>query len=265
MSQSTGRTPLLSAQGVQRRFGAVVAADNVCIDVAAGENLALIGSNGAGKTTFANMVTGYVKPDAGSIQLAGTDITKKHPREITRLGVARSFQIPQIWPQLTVLEHLLVAANCSSGKMPLLGSPATSVHLALSMDILSRFGLASQAKRQVVELPGGMRKLLDIAMALTTQPQLLVLDEPTSGVAAQEKFPMMDTIMQAIAGAPVAVMFIEHDMDIVERYAKRVIAFYSGRVIADGLPGQVLGNAEVQRYVTGSSGHGRHAAAQQTA
>ena len=243
---------LLSAQGLKRSFGAVVAADNVCIDVASGEMVSLIGSNGAGKTTFVNMVTGYVKPSAGTIRFAGEDITALGPRDITRRGVARSFQIPQLWAQLTVLEHVLVAAACTDGALPMTKSGATPEKIAAGMALLERFGLAAMAQRRVVELPGGVRKLLDIAMALTASPKLLVLDEPTSGVAAEEKFPMMETVMQAIASAPVAVLFVEHDMDIVERFAARVAAFYSGRVIADGLPTDVLANAEVRRYVTGS-------------
>ncbi len=243
---------LLSAQGLKRSFGAVVAADNVCIDVAPGEMVSLIGSNGAGKTTFVNMVTGYVKPSAGTIRFAGEDITALGPRDITRRGVARSFQIPQLWAQLTVLEHVLVAAACTDGGLPMTKSGATPEKIAAGMALLERFGLAAMAQRRVVELPGGVRKLLDIAMALTASPKLLVLDEPTSGVAAEEKFPMMETVMQAIASAPVAVLFVEHDMDIVERFAARVAAFYSGRVIADGLPTDVLANAEVRRYVTGS-------------
>ena len=244
--------PLLCAQGLQRSFGAVVAADNVCIDVKPGEMVSLIGSNGAGKTTFVNMVTGYVKPSAGTIRLAGEDITQLAPRDITRRGVARSFQIPQLWAQLTVLEHILVAATCTEGTLPFAKSGATPEKIAAAMALLKRFNLSPMAQRRVVELPGGVRKLLDIAMALTGQPKLLVLDEPTSGVAAEEKFPMMETVMQAISSAPVAVLFVEHDMDIVERFAARVAAFYSGRVIADGLPADVLANEEVRRYVTGS-------------
>jgi branched-chain amino acid transport system ATP-binding protein len=247
---------LLSAQGLHRTFGAVVAADNVCIDVAAGEVMGLIGSNGAGKTTFVNMVTGYIKPSQGTIKLNGADITPLNPREIMRKGVARSFQIPQLWAQLTVLEHILVAASCSQRKLSLFKSTATPDHVAAAHALLARFGLGNQAARRVAELPGGVRKLLDIAMALTGQPSLLILDEPTSGVAAEEKFPMMETVMQAIAAAPVAVLFVEHDMEIVGRFAKRVAAFYSGKVIADGAPDAVLANLDVQRHVTGSAGHG---------
>jgi branched-chain amino acid transport system ATP-binding protein len=244
---------LLSAQGLHKTFGAVVAADNVCIDVAQGEMMGLIGSNGAGKTTFVNMVTGYIKPDSGVITFSGADITQLQPRDIIRRGVARSFQIPQLWAQLTALEHMLVAGACAQGALSPLKSTATKTNIDMAMALLERFNLADLAKRRSVELPGGVRKLLDIAMALTAAPKLLILDEPTSGVAAEEKFPMMETVMKAIEHASVAVLFVEHDMEIIATFAKRVAAFYSGKVIADGTPEQVLANTEVQRHVTGSA------------
>jgi branched-chain amino acid transport system ATP-binding protein len=244
---------LLSAQGLHKTFGAVVAAENVCIDVANGEMMGLIGSNGAGKTTFVNMVTGYIKPASGVITFGGEEITALQPRDIIRRGVARSFQIPQLWAQLTALEHMLVADACAKGALSPLKSTATKSNIDTAMALLERFKLADLAQRRAVELPGGVRKLLDIAMALTAAPKLLILDEPTSGVAAEEKFPMMDTVMKAIERASVAVLFVEHDMEIIATFASRVAAFYSGKVIADGTPAQVLGNADVQRHVTGSA------------
>jgi branched-chain amino acid transport system ATP-binding protein len=249
--------PVLSARQLQRSFGAVVAAADIDIDVAVGERLCLIGSNGAGKTTFVNMVTGYLKPTSGSILLAGEDITRRSPREITRRGVARSFQIPQLCLHMTVLENMLVALHCSRAHAHFL-RPARDVEsLDRCHELLERFGLAQHAARPVLELPGGVRKLLDIAMALTGHPRLLLLDEPTSGVSADEKFGTMDTVVRAIEDhqdrSPVTVVFVEHDMDIVRRYASRVAAFYSGRVIADGAPQDVLDDADVQRYVTGST------------
>lgn len=250
-------TAVLSARGLQRSFGAVVAAADIDIDVHAGERLCLIGSNGAGKTTFVNMVTGYLKPDAGTILLAGEDITQRSPREITRRGVARSFQIPQLCLHMTVLENMLTALHCSRGQGHFWRPARDAASLARCHELLASFALAQHAARPVLELPGGVRKLLDIAMALTGQPRLLLLDEPTSGVSADEKFGTMDTVVRAIAThhdhAPVTVVFVEHDMDIVRRYASRVAAFYSGRVIADGDPGTVLEDADVQRYVTGSA------------
>ena len=245
-------TTMLSASGLMKSFGAVTAAENVNIDVPAGQRVSLIGSNGAGKTTFVNMVTGYLKPDAGKIVLDGRDITGMGPRRITRMGVARSFQIPQLALDMTVLENMLVAAACNDGELSFWKPARSAARSERAMGLLARFELAEHVGRRVSELPGGVRKLLDIAMALTGQPKLLLLDEPTSGVSVEEKFPMMDTIAGALASENVTVLFVEHDMDIVTRYADRVIAFYSGRVIADDPPDQVLADEQVQRYVTGT-------------
>ena len=243
---------LLEAQGVNKRFGAVVAAADIQLSVAAGERVSLIGSNGAGKTTLVNMITGYLKPDTGHIRFDGRDVTPLAPRAITRLGVARSFQIPQLYGDLTVLDNMLVANACHDHRRLSFWQPAHRDEALERADaLLERFRLAEQRERRVAELPGGVRKLLDIAMALTAAPKLLLLDEPTSGVSAEEKFPMMETIMAALGQEAMTVLFVEHDMDIVERYASRVVAFASGRIIADGPPTQALATDDVRRYVTG--------------
>ena len=246
-------TRMLEAHGVGKRFGAVVAAADIDIRIAAGERVSLIGSNGAGKTTFVNMITGYLKPDAGRIVFDGQDITDLAPRAITRLGVARSFQIPQLYGDLTVLDNMLVANACHEQRLSFWQPARRRSALDRADALLERFRLAEHRERRVAELPGGVRKLLDIAMALTTAPKLLLLDEPTSGVSAEEKFPMMDIIMTALGNEPMTVLFVEHDMDIVGRYADRVLAFYAGRTIADGDPASELNNEEVQRYVTGAA------------
>jgi branched-chain amino acid transport system ATP-binding protein len=250
-SDAMSDAPVLSAKGVAKRFGAVIAAADLNIDIHAGERVSLIGSNGAGKTTFVNMITGYLKPDHGHIAFEGHDITKLAPRAITHLGVARSFQIPQLYGELSVLENMLVAVACHDRRFSFWRSARTQHALRRADALLERFRLAEHRDRRVAELPGGVRKLLDIAMALTGRPKLLLLDEPTSGVSAEEKFPMMDTIMDALGDNGMAVLFVEHDMDIVDRYAQRVIAFYSGRVIADGEPVVALATDDVRRYVTG--------------
>ncbi len=244
---------LLAANHLEKSFGAVTAASDVDLRFAPGERVSLIGSNGAGKTTFVNMITGYVKPDRGSIVLGGQDITRLAPRAISRLGVARSFQIPQLFSELTVLENMLVSISCQDAKPSFWRRARHPQAIARALALLEQFRLEHLAERPVRELPGGVRKLLDIAMAMTGKPRLLMLDEPTSGVSAEEKFPMMDTIMNALAGdgEQITVLFVEHDMDIVARYSGRVIAFYSGRVIADADPAQALANADVRRYVSG--------------
>ena len=243
---------MLHAQGLNKRFGAVVAAADINIRIERGERVSLIGSNGAGKTTFVNMVTGYLKPDTGTITLDGTDITPLEPRAITQSGVARSFQIPQLFGQLSVIDNMLVANACHDRRLSFFQSAQRREAIARAEGLLERFRLAEHRQRRVSELPGGVRKLLDIAMALTTAPKLLLLDEPTSGVSAEEKFPMMATIMDALGQeVNTTVLFVEHDMDIVERHASRVIAFYAGRVIADDTPAVALATDDVRRYVTG--------------
>jgi branched-chain amino acid transport system ATP-binding protein len=243
---------LLETSGLQKSFGAVAAARDVSISAGRGDRLGLIGNNGAGKTTFVNIVTGYVKPDAGTVRLDGRDITGLPPRSVSRHGVSRSFQMPQLFATLTPEENLLIALGLArSGRMSA-WRPARYRSLAGELDeILARFRLGEYRHYAIAALPGGVRKLVDIAMAVTRRPKLLLLDEPTSGVATEEKFPLMDVVMGALADVDMAVLFVEHDMEIVGRYARRVLAFYDGRVIADDVPAAVLGNAEVQRYVTG--------------
>ena len=249
---------LLRATAIEKRFGAVVAASEINISVMVGERVSLIGSNGAGKTTFVNMITGYLKPDSGHIFLGERDITALAPRDITRLGVARSFQIPQLCTELSVLDNMLVAIACHDNRLSFWQPARRAVAVARADELLARFRLGEHRDRRVAELPGGVRKLLDIAMALTGSPKLLLLDEPTSGVSAEEKFPMMDIVMTALGGQALTVLFVEHDMDIVERYANRVVAFYSGRIIADAAPAVALAADDVRRFVTGTLQHAEH-------
>lgn len=244
-------SPLLRARHLQKRFGAVVAAQDISVDIAAGERVSLIGSNGAGKTTFVNMITGYLKPDEGTIELQGQDITPNSPREISKLGVARSFQIPQLYTSMSALENMLVAMACHEQDFSMWKTALRPEKIDRAEALLARFDLLEHRHRRVGELPGGVRKLLDIAMAITGSPKILLLDEPTSGVSADEKFPMMDTVMHALGNEPLTALFVEHDMDIVRRYASRVVAFYSGRIIADDSPEKALATDDVRRYVTG--------------
>lgn len=252
---ATGADIVLEARNIRKAFGAVVAADDISVAIPAASRLALIGSNGAGKTTFVNMVTGYLKPDSGTVLLDGRDVTGMAPRRITRAGMCRSFQIPQLCESMSPLDNVLVATGIAQENAGRRRSFFRSAHTADAIDaghaILSRFGLSDYADQPVSELPGGVRKLIDIAMALASQPRVLLLDEPTSGVSSEEKFPIMDRVMRALEGEQAAVIFVEHDMDIVTRYADRVLAFYSGQVIADDVPDAVLADENVQLYVTG--------------
>ena len=244
--------PVLSVRGLEKRFGAVVAADALTLDIRAGQKVSLIGANGAGKTTFVNMVTGYMKPDSGTIVLDGTDISRRSPRSVAQLGISRSFQIPQLFIELTAAENLTVAiSGIKSQALSLQATAEAQGRRDKAIELLARFGLADLADRPISELAGGVRKLIDIAMALVRRPKLLLLDEPTSGVSAEEKFATMDRVIHAVAPDAATIVFVEHDMEIVSRYADRVVAFYQGRILADGEPADVLKDGEVRRYVTG--------------
>lgn len=244
---------ILLAEALNKRFAAVTAANNVSIAVPAGAVWSLIGSNGAGKTTFVNMVTGYLKPDSGRILFDGRDITGMQPREISQIGVCRSFQIPQLCSELSVVENMLIALSIRDQRTPSFFAPAqSSKNVDRAMAELDKFRLADLRENRISEISSGSRKLLDIAMAISGRPKVVLLDEPTSGVAAEEKFPIMDLVMQVLTNEGVTILFIEHDMDIVERYSERVVAFYDGEIIANDTPNNALANESVQRYVTGT-------------
>jgi branched-chain amino acid transport system ATP-binding protein len=252
---------ILEAKGINLAFGAVVAARDVNVAVSDGETIGIIGANGAGKTTFVNTVTGYLKPDSGRVIYLGEDITALPPRRITRLGIRRSFQVPQLFPDLAVRDNLLIAIGIAEERRPSAWRRLDTPDRSAEADaILARMALALYRDREVAVLPQGIRKLVDIAMTLPGEPRLLLLDEPTSGISAEEKFGIMDRVMAALKETQVTVLFVEHDMEIVERHAERVIAFYDGRIIADGPTAEVLVAPDVRRYVVGSELHRRAAA-----
>jgi branched-chain amino acid transport system ATP-binding protein len=251
---------ILDARGLNKAFGAVIAAADLHAAIDQDSVVGLIGTNGAGKTTFINMITGYLKPDTGAIHYDGRDITGLPPRSVTQLGICRSFQIPQLYNSLTAFDNMMIGLgirlqNAGRGgffarrraNVPGFDAPAEEV----AEHLLERFGLAAYRERPAQALPGGVRKLLDIAMTMVAKPKILLLDEPTSGVSAEEKFGIMEMVMTAVRAEGATVLFVEHDMEVVGRFAERVLAFYDGRIIADGPPDQALRDPEVQRYVVG--------------
>jgi branched-chain amino acid transport system ATP-binding protein len=251
---------LLTAENLCKTFGAVTAANSITASIEKDSVVGLIGTNGAGKTTFINMITGYLKPDSGAIHYDGRDITRLPPREITRLGICRSFQIPQLYASLTVEENMLIALgvvlrNAGRGGFFSSGRPEVPGHGAPAEEaagrLLASFGLADYRARNAQVLPGGVRKLLDIALTMAALPKVLLLDEPTSGVSAEEKYGVMEKVIAAVKAGGATVLFVEHDMDVVGRFAERVLAFYDGRIIADAAPKEALANPEVQKYVVG--------------
>jgi branched-chain amino acid transport system ATP-binding protein len=253
---------VLEARSLNKTFGAVTAAADINVRVERDSVVGLIGSNGAGKTTFINMVTGYLQPSSGSIHYLDRDITGLTPRAITGLGICRSFQIPQLFNTLSVHDNLQVGVGIAA-RSPRAAHERGGTHEQVDT-LIERFNLAGYRDQAAGLLPEGVRKLLDIAMAVAGRPNLLLLDEPTSGVSADEKFRLMDMVMDALRVQGVTVLFVEHDMDIVSRYTHRVLAFYEGRIIADGEPAVVLDDGEVRKYVIGEDIHlrgGAHAQA----
>ena len=253
---------ILDARGLQKAFGAVTAASDINVSIEKDSVVGLIGTNGAGKTTFINMITGYLKPDAGRILFEERDITALEPREITQLLICRSFQIPQLYQSLSVHGNMMVAlgvllANAGLGGFFSRAQPAVPGHDASAEEVaartLERFGLTAYRDTNAQVLPGGVRKLLDIALTIVARPKILLLDEPTSGVSSDEKFGIMEMVLEVAKDEGATVLFVEHDMEIVNRFAGRVLAFYDGRIIADAPPAIALNDPEVRRDVVGGA------------
>jgi branched-chain amino acid transport system ATP-binding protein len=230
-------------------------ADGIELEVLRGEFLAIIGPNGAGKTTFLNMTTGYLRPNAGSILYEGEDITGLQPRKIVRRGICRSFQLPQLFTEHTVLENTTLAIAAREGMWSPLVPLLRPRWRDEARELLDRFELGPVAQTRANALNEGARKLADIAMAVALKPTLLLMDEPTSGVAASEKMGVVATLARVLRDAQVTAVFVEHDMDIVERFGDRVAVWSQGRIASIGPPAQVLADPVVQREVIGIERH----------
>jgi len=247
----TATMPLLTARDLHVEFGGVRAADGVNLDLFAGELAAIIGPNGSGKTTFLNLCTGYFKAKSGSVRFEGAEILGLPSRRIARLGIARAFQLPQLFGEKTVLGNVLLAIAARSGFWHPLARLRTPGAEAEARELLAMVGLDDARDRVVRTLPEGMRKLVDIVLALALKPRLLLLDEPTSGVSSQEKFAIMDTLVPILRAQHIAALLVEHDMELVERYIDRVIVWNAGQVAADGPPSAILRSKGVFETVTG--------------
>lgn len=244
--------PLVKTTDLYLAFGGVVAADHINFELHAGERLAVIGQNGAGKTTFINICTGYLRPSEGQVYFDGTNVTRMSPRQIVRLGLGRSFQLPQLFTEHSVRECIELAAARRNPTLSWFRSLESTVDGKDVDETLELVGLGDVAHERSADLPEGKRKLLDVGMALALRPKLLIMDEPTSGVASEEKHPLMETVMRALDERKVTSWFVEHDVDIVAKYATRVAAWISGRVAADGTPDEVLNDPQIKSEVLGT-------------
>lgn len=232
---------LLETTDIAVRFGGVEALRGVNLAVPEHACLAVIGDNGAGKSTLLNVLTGYVTPHRGRVTFAGRDITGLPPRTIARSGIARTFQHPEVFTQYTVMDNLRLAVAARDA----FWRPGVRLRHgpfdAPARELLWLLGLDAVADEPVRHIAEGARKLLDVAMALALRPRLLLMDEPTSGVSTQEKFAIMDTLIAVLRSQQMTTLFIEHDMDVVARYADRVVVMAEGEIVASGTPAAVLG------------------------
>ena len=242
---------LLAVEGLTKSYGGVHAVRGVSFMLHSGEMLALIGPNGAGKSTCFDMVNGQKIPDDGKITLLGEDTTGYAPREIWRLGVGRTFQITATFPTMTVRENVQVALVSHRGRLFDLWSSTPTLAREEAARLLELVGMSGYAGRPCGELAYGDLKRLELAIALANQPKLLLMDEPTAGMAPRERIELMRLTAQIARGQSIGVLFTEHDMDVVFEHADRILVLNRGSLIAEGTPAEVRGNEEVRAVYLG--------------
>ena len=246
---------LLEARGLSKRFGENRAVDAVDFTVTKGEVLALIGSNGAGKTTLVNLISGLLKHDTGAIHFDGRDLSQASIHERIRAGIARSFQLVNLFDYLSTLDNVALAIFARQGKTKRLGTLADSDSGVRdeATAFLRQFGLEAKARMLAGGLSQGERKLLDVAVACALRPKLLFLDEPTSGVSTREKAPIMDIVSGIVRSEQITAVVIEHDMDVVFTYSDRIVAMHQGRILASGTPDEIRRNDLVTTNLLGAT------------
>ena len=243
--------PVLRVEGLRKAFGGVTAVAGVSLALRRGEIRALIGPNGAGKSTLFNILAGQLQPDAGVVEFDGRRITGLPSHAIARLGVGRTFQITATFATLTALENVQVARVSHLGRSGALLTPAARLEAEPARALLAEVGLADHAARPAGELAYGDLKKLELAIALAGEPSLLLLDEPTAGMAAAERVSLMALAAALARERTLTVLFTEHDMDVVFAVADRIVVLHEGRVITEGLPAEVRENRQVQAVYLG--------------
>ena len=243
---------LLSVKNLGKSFGGVKAVDGIDFELAAGELLALIGPNGAGKSTTFNMLNGQSAADQGSIMLDGQELVGRKPRDIWRLGVGRTFQIAETFASLTVVENVQMALLSHDAKLFSTWRRAAGHRRGDALALLEQVGMLAQAKRPCSVLAYGDVKRVELAIAMANGPKLLLMDEPTAGMAPKERNDLMALTRQLVVDRGMAVLFTEHSMDVVFAYADRVIVLARGRLIAEGKPIEIRDHPEVQEVYFGS-------------
>jgi branched-chain amino acid transport system ATP-binding protein len=242
---------LLSVDGLSKSYGGVHAVRGVSFELNAGEILALIGPNGAGKSTCFNMLNGQVRPDQGRIHLLGRDTTGQKPRAVWRLGVGRTFQITATFPTMTVRENVQVALVSHASRLSNLWSSMLKLERDEAASLLELVGMSGYADRPCGELAYGDLKRLELAVALANRPKLLLMDEPTAGMAPRERVDLMRLTARIAREQSIGVLFTEHDMDVVFEHADRILVLNRGALIAEGSPQAVRGNDQVRAIYLG--------------
>jgi branched-chain amino acid transport system ATP-binding protein len=245
---------VLAVEGLAKSFGGVHAVRGVSFAVAVGELLALIGPNGAGKTTCFNMLNGQLAADGGSVRFEGRELLGLAPRQVWRLGVGRTFQITATFASMTVRENVQMALLSHHRRLREWWRPAARLYREEADRLLARVGMEAQAERACSVLAYGDLKRVELAVALANEPRLLLMDEPTAGMAPKERIALMALTAEIVRERRIAVLFTEHDMDVVFAHADRIIVLNRGRLIAAGRPAEVRASAEVQQVYLGSRG-----------
>jgi branched-chain amino acid transport system ATP-binding protein len=246
---------LLKVENLTKRFGSLAAVSDVSLEVNPGEIRAVIGPNGAGKTTFFNMISGFLAPSRGRILFAGKDITRMPPNKRVKVGMARTFQITEVFPELTVRENLKIAIESATGHSlsVLMSEEAFDEVRAEASELMELSGLTPNARRLAGELSHGDQRATEIMMALALKPRLLLLDEPTAGMGERETFEIAKLIRKLHRRRNLTIVLIEHDMRIVFNLADRIMVLAEGRMLAEGTPKEIAANEAVQRAYLGTA------------
>jgi branched-chain amino acid transport system ATP-binding protein len=247
----TGAAQILQVRAVSKSFGGFTAVAGVSLTLGAGDIVALIGPNGAGKSTCFNLITGHTLPDTGEVRFEGRSITRMPPHDICRLGLGRSFQRINIFPKLTVFQSVQAALIAHRGLGTRMWGRSAGLLAAEAMALLESIGLADASGENSGQLSYGAQKQLELGLALASEPRLLLLDEPTAGMSAQETRVAIALIERIVSERALTLLFTEHDMDVVFSIAQRIAVLHQGRLIAEGRPADVRADHEVRRIYLG--------------
>jgi branched-chain amino acid transport system ATP-binding protein len=245
---------VLEVRGLAKAFGGIKAVRGVSFALAAGEMLALIGPNGAGKTTCFNCLNGQLRPDAGSVRLHGRELVGLNPRQVWRHGIGRTFQITQTFGSMTVVENVQQALLAKHGRARALWQPAGGLYRDEALALLASVEMADQGERACAVLAYGDLKRVELAIALAQAPVLLLMDEPTAGMAPAERLELMALARTLVREQNLALLFTEHDMDVVFGHADRILVMSRGELVAEGTPEQVRADPQVQAIYLGAGG-----------